>query len=67
MAKLHLAQQILDIIWPVGSIYMTTNSTNPSTYFGGTWVAWGSGRVPVGVNASDNNFKSVEKTGRSSI
>lgn len=28
-----------------------------------TWVAWGSGRVPVGVNASDTNFSTVEKTG----
>lgn len=30
---------------------------------GTTWVAWGSGRVPVGVNASDTNFSTVEKTG----
>ena len=51
---------------PVGSIYMSVNSTNPSTAYGGTWVAWGSGRVPVGVNASDNNFNTVEKTGGAS-
>ena len=53
-------------IYPVGSIYMSVNSTNPSTYFGGTWVAWGSGRVPVGINTSDSNFSTVEKTGGAS-
>lgn len=49
--------------YPVGAIYMSTKPTNPSSLFGGTWVAWGSGRVPVGVNTSDNDFSSAEKTG----
>ena len=56
---------IVEGIYPVGSIYMTTVNKNPSAYFGGTWVAWGSGRVPVGVNISDTNFNTVEKTGGS--
>lgn len=53
-------------MYPVGSIYMSVKNTNPSTYFGGTWVAWGAGRVPVGVNTSDSNFSIVEKTGGAS-
>ena len=56
-------KSIFDLIYPVGSIYMSVNSTNPSTLFGGTWVAWGAGRVPVGVSSGDANFGSVEKTG----
>ena len=56
---------IFQKMYPVGSIYMSVNNTNPSTYFGGTWVAWGSGRVPVGVNTSDTEFSTVEKTGGS--
>ena len=61
-----LNDSLLDKTYPVGSIYMSVNNTNPSTLFGGTWVAWGSGRVPVGVNASDSNFSTVEKTGGAS-
>ena len=38
MAKLHLAQQILDIIYPVGSVYLSWNSTDPKNLFGGTWT-----------------------------
>jgi microcystin-dependent protein len=53
---------VFDLIYPVGSIYMSTSATNPSGLFGGTWAAWGAGRVPVGVAAS-GTFNTVEKTG----
>lgn len=29
--------QIVDLIYPVGSIYMSVNGTSPATLFGGTW------------------------------
>ena len=56
-------QSFIKTLYPVGSIYMSVNATNPSAYFGGTWVAWGAGRVPVGINTADENFNTVEKTG----
>lgn len=32
------ASAILDVVYPVGSIYMSTNNTSPATRFGGTWT-----------------------------
>jgi microcystin-dependent protein len=58
-----LKKYIVDSIYPVGSIYMSTSSTSPATLFGGTWTAWGAGKVPVGINTSDTDFATVEKTG----
>lgn len=54
-------------IFPVGSIYMSVTNTNPSSSFGGTWVLWGQGRVPIGVDTSQSEFNSVEKTGGTKI
>ena len=59
----YVKQIILNTVCRVGNIIITTTSDNPSTYLGGTWVAWGSGKVPVGVNTSDTDFATVEKTG----
>ena len=57
---------IVNTLYPVGSIYMSTNSTNPSSLFGvGSWEAWGAGRVPVGVNTSDPDFDNPNETGGS--
>lgn len=50
-------------IYPVGSIYMSTSATNPANYFGGTWVAWGGGHVPVGYQVNDTSFNASEKIG----
>lgn len=56
-------QGIFDAIYPVGAIYISVDSANPSTKFGGTWVAWGQGRVPVGVDTAQTEFDTVEETG----
>lgn len=58
----------LDKIYPVGSIYMSATldtAAKVQNALGGTWAAWGAGRVPVGVDTSDDNFNTVGKTGGS--
>ncbi len=53
-------------VYPVGSIYISVNSTNPGTSLGvGTWVAFGAGRVPVGFDAGQIEFDTDEQTGGS--
>ena len=56
-------KSILNAVYPIGSIYMSVSSTDPRVLFGGTWEAWGAGRVPVSVNAKDEDFNAAEKTG----
>ena len=63
--KVPTMEQVLAKIYPVGAIYMSVSPTSPSSLFGGTWTPWGSGRVPIGINSSDSDFNTVEKTGGS--
>lgn len=58
-------KQSLELVYPIGSIYMSVNNTNPSTWLGGEWEEWGTGKVPVGVDINDTEFNEVEKTGGS--
>ena len=51
--------------YPVGSIYISVINENPTKWFGGTWVAFGAGRVLVGVDTSQSEFNTVLKTGGS--
>lgn len=49
---------------PVGTIHMSTNSANPATYLGyGTWAAYGTGRVVIGVDPSNPNYDTADETG----
>ena len=56
---------LLDTFYPVGSIFITTVNTNPSSYMGGTWARFGNGQTLVGVNENDGDFNTSQKTGGS--
>ena len=64
-----LKSDMLDEMYPVGSIYFSTSITTASDIskkFGGTWEAYGTGKTLVGVDTSNTNFNTVSKTGGSS-
>ena len=54
--KQRTIKDIIDIIYPVGSIYTTTGDTNPNTqWVGTTWERYAAGRVLMGAgNYVDN-------------
>ncbi len=51
--------------YPIGSIYLSVNNTNPTRWFGGTWELIAQGRTLVGVDTNDTDFNTVKKTGGS--
>lgn len=52
--------------FPVGSIFISVVSTNPSSLLGyGTWAAFGAGRVLVGIDTGQTEFDTVLETGGS--
>lgn len=58
--------EVINLVYPVGSIYISVNSTNPANLFGGTWEQL-KGRFLLGVGSpndnTDNHFGSIgEKT-----
>lgn len=52
----------LDSMWPVGSIYLNVNGTNPGTFLGGTWQQFGQGRCLVGVGTGNDGSNSMSFT-----
>ena len=44
---------IVDIVYPVGAIYMSMEATNPSKLFGGLWERIGVGRMLISAGGGD--------------
>ena len=62
--NLNLMQvELLKIMFPIGSRYITQDNINPSSILGfGTWER-SKGRVYVGLDEEDVNFNSIGKKG----
>ena len=60
--------RVREELYPIGSIYMSATLSTPeqvADIYGGVWEAWGSGKVPVGVDANDTDFATAGLTGGS--
>lgn len=57
----------VDLIYPVGSIYMSTGAANPGDLFGGEWEAYAQGRVIVGVGNNGETEYTLGITGGKDI
>lgn len=62
-ALADLIKNVFLLTHPVGSIFITEVSTNPGTLYGGTWAAYGAGRVIVGLDGTQTEFDTVNETG----
>lgn len=58
-----ISGDVLDKTYPIGSIYISTNGTSPTTIFGGVWERYGEGKTLVSLDSSNSNFDTVNKTG----
>ena len=55
---------LIDIFYPVGSYYETSDTTfDPNTAWGGTWVKDSAGKVTVAQDTSDTDFDTIGGTG----
>ena len=63
----HLVDKLLDRMYPVNSIYISTNSNSPASLYGGTWERYGKGRTLVSVNESDTDFTAGKTGGKKKL
>lgn len=57
------ASNILDLIYPVNSIYISISSTNPSTLFGGTWTRLPKGKFLYNIDSDSAIWGNGNSTG----
>lgn len=56
-------KELVDAIYPIGSIKISATPENPADRLGGVWERWGQGKFLVGVDDADEDFNEAEKMG----
>ncbi|WVX87467.1 tail collar fiber protein [Vibrio phage EniLVp02] len=55
MAGGYFTSRAMLNMYPVGSIYISVSPTNPASVFGGSWSAFGEGRVLIGAGTTQDD------------
>lgn len=55
-------REILDAMYPVGSVYITADKNNPGNFIGGTWEQFGQGRTLIGEGTGNDGSTSMSFT-----
>lgn len=58
-------REILDAMYPVGSVYITADKNNPGNFIGGTWEQFGQGRTLIGEGTGNDGSTSMSFTSNS--
>lgn len=60
---LAMQQGLMELVFPIGSTYITQSNTNPNTILNfGTWERL-KGKVCLGLDENDNDLKTIGNTG----
>lgn len=63
VSKYLISGSYIDKVYPIGSVYISTNNTNPNAIIGGTWEEFATGRTLIGYNPDDDDLKAIGMTG----
>lgn len=56
-------KEVMNLIYPIGSIMIQANNTDYSDFLGFTWERTLIGKVAVGIDEDDTDFNEIGKTG----
>ena len=58
-------QEVMNLIYPIGSIMIQANNTDYSDFLGFEWERTLVGKVAVGIDSTDSDFNEIGKNGGS--
>ena len=61
--QMYTKDGIVDLVFPIGFVVTLETGIDPNTVWGGKWIRTAKGKFIVGLNESEDEFRTVGKTG----